>query len=854
MSKKSDARLEKQLNNKRKEVDFDKDIAKFTERQMEVCAAVDSGMYKYLLYGGCLGGGKSYLLRWILVRLLMAWYFEKGLTWVQVMLACEDYPSLKDRQLTKIAREFPAWLGKGYSDHKDYGRCFILAPEYGNGVICFRNLDDSSKYQSAEFAAIGIDELTKNPFDTFNDLRMRLRWSGLNDNETLFFGGTNPGGIGHAFCKAFWIDGIFPPEYKEPTDYTKKFKFIQSKAEDNPYLDATYWNMLNTLPLHLRAAFRDGSWDTFIGQAFQEWNRHHHVIKSIPVPKDAPLFMTFDWGFGAPFSANWYWIDSDGRFYMFAEWYGWNGTPNQGLRLSDSEIAEGIKVREESMGFNTTDKTNNGIVFNPQITRFCDPTCFNKKPDYRGGGQGASTADEFRMKGIVLRPGDPARVLKWRQVHQRLHVPIEDGKVVGVPMMQIYDNCIHFIRTLSTLVVNPNNPEDIDSSGEDHCLSGDTLVITNNGEIKISDLVGTEGFVKTINDKWTKYYNCRKTQKNTDVIKIDFSNGRSVICTPDHKFMLLNKKWIKALDLSDKYCYISINNTRRQLCKSILSQILFKNLMEKNIIDVDNTSNTMAKGCIEQYMNFIMGKFLMDFIPIIKIKIKRITNQITLQLNQLKNICNYIVYYINYQMQNKIYLTPENLHLSGMEVMREENGIKNIMTMIVGKQLLREQKKYVNNVEKNLTGLIYPYTAQGNVNRKEHSLKVEEKNNFVKYVQNHFLQTVIKIKKLALHIVEVCLHGKLVKAINIQSFGKQDVYCLDVEDSSHSFYIEGGILVHNCADSFALLCMARPMQMKSWSKSLPEKESKKPIDISGIAHMELEEFYENQDKESYYGW
>jgi intein/homing endonuclease len=47
----------------------------------------------------------SYFLRWCAVRLLMRYFLIQGLKWVQVMLACEDYPSLKDRQLTKISRD-----------------------------------------------------------------------------------------------------------------------------------------------------------------------------------------------------------------------------------------------------------------------------------------------------------------------------------------------------------------------------------------------------------------------------------------------------------------------------------------------------------------------------------------------------------------------------------------------------------------------------------------------------------------------------------------------------------------------------------------------------------------------------
>lgn len=471
---------------KQQKFDFDEDMAKFTDRQKEAVRHLDNVFMKppgppikFLLYGGALGGGKSYFLRWVLLRLLMTWFMQKGLKGVQVMLACEDYPSLKDRQLSKISREFPPWLGRMYTDHANYGRCFILHSEYGSGVLCFRNLDDPSKYQSSEWAAIGVDELTKNDVETFTQLRMRLRWPGLLDHECPFIGATNPGGIGHNYCKALWMDKNFPIEFIKPVDYRKMFAYVPSKAEDNPHLDAAYWQMLGTLPPHLRSAFKDGSWDVFVGQAFQEWSRTYHVVDPVPsplVPQGRPVYMTFDWGFGKPFSVGWWWIDSDGRKYRFNEWYGWSGTPDHGIRLTDSEIAEGIIKREQAMGFNEVRKGTPDVI-NPAFTRLCDPTCFNKKPDYKGGGQGPSTAEIFMNMGLQMRPGDPSRVLKWRQFHEHLRVPRDaEGVVNGVPMVQIYSSCMHFIRTVPSLVVDPNNIEEIDSTGEDHCADEAALL------------------------------------------------------------------------------------------------------------------------------------------------------------------------------------------------------------------------------------------------------------------------------------------------------------------------------------------------------------------------------------------
>jgi hypothetical protein len=444
-------------------VNFNRDVAKFLPRQMEVVKALGDKS-KYILYGGAVGGGKSYLLRWVAAKLAMAAFAKHGIRGAQVMLACEDYPSLKDRQISKIVREFPDWLGKYHDDHKAYGKCYILSPEYGEGVICLRNLDDASKYQSAEFAAILVDELTKNPYQVFNDLRLRLRWPGIPDAECPFIGATNPGGIGHNYCKAFWIDKIYPPEFIDPVDMRPSFAFIRSTGDDNPYIDQAYWQSLSSLPEQLRKAFKEGSWEIFLGQAF-EFSRAAHVIKELPIPKHAHVYTTFDWGFGAPFSWGWWWVDNDGRGYRFSEWYGWNGTPNQGLRWEDSRVADEIVKRESVL----TERYD--IDFTRAI-RKAGPDCFQKKPDYKGGGQGPSTAEVFASKKIYLTPGDASRGLKLRQFRERLKIPHDEVTKLqsGLPMLLVYEECDQFIRTIPSISTHQVKMEEIDPKCEDHCF------------------------------------------------------------------------------------------------------------------------------------------------------------------------------------------------------------------------------------------------------------------------------------------------------------------------------------------------------------------------------------------------
>lgn len=442
-----------------KKIKFNRDLAKFTERQLAAVTAAES--HKFVLYGGALGGGKSYFLRWYAVRRLI-WLAKNGFKNASGMIACENYPALKDRQLQKVSLEFPPWLGRRSADHKDYGNCFILDEEYGGGVICFRNLDDTSKYQSAEFAFIFVDELTKNDYDTFTFLRSRLRWKGLPDNECIFVGATNPGGVGHGWCKQLWMDRDFPQEWTHPIDFRDQFVYVPSKADDNPHLDEAYWAQLQTLPQNLRKAFRDGDWNIFVGQAFPDFSMQKHVIPEQPVPPGAPLYMTYDWGFGKPFSIGWWWVDGDGRVYRFAEWYGWNGTADEGLRIADSEVAEGIKKREDELG-----------ISGREIIRLAGHDCFAKRPDYKGGGQGPSTAEVFGEHGIYLVVGDPTRELKIRQFRERLRIREEDG---DRPMMVVYDTCRQFLRTIPNLVMDENKVEDIDTKTEDHIYDEACLI------------------------------------------------------------------------------------------------------------------------------------------------------------------------------------------------------------------------------------------------------------------------------------------------------------------------------------------------------------------------------------------
>ena len=225
------------------------ELTHFFPKQLEALKA--SRRFKYVLFGGSVGSGKSYWIRWSAVYWLMEYYSKYGIKGINAGVFCEHYPSLNDRHLKKVRHEFPKWLGTfNESKHE-----FTLAPEYGSGVISFRNLDEPEKYLSVEFAVIAIDEVNRNPKSTFDMLRSRHRWPGIKDVK--FIAGCNP--LGEAWVKNMWVKRLFPPNEKEQYE----FVYVPALPTDNPHLDKSYYDALESLPDNQRKAYLEGNWDAF---------------------------------------------------------------------------------------------------------------------------------------------------------------------------------------------------------------------------------------------------------------------------------------------------------------------------------------------------------------------------------------------------------------------------------------------------------------------------------------------------------------------------------------------------------------------------------------------------------------
>jgi len=390
-----------------------------------------------ILYGGARGGGKTDAgIAW----LLKAPHF--GNPRYRALVLRQSYKDLRD-WIDRASRIY-AWYG---------GRRIGEEFRFQNGAVFslgyLKDRKSFEKYQGHEYQKVLIEEAGQIPDEKMYLMLLGSCRSTVEGLAPRILLTANPGGAGHGWLKARFGcgkgSGHEPGRAFRGEDGELRM-YIPATVEDNPTLlktDPRYVAYLNALPEPLRSAWRNGDWDVYMGQAFS-WSGEN-IITPQPVPEDARIIMAYDWGFGKPFSVGWWWVAGD-CLIRIDELYGCvPGQADTGLRLSDVEVARRIIEREQEMGWKP-------------YRRLCDPTCFNKKPDMIGGGQGDSTATVFLRAGLTLSPGDPSRKLKFRQFAMR----------VETKTLKVFSTCKEFIRTVPNLPMNEHTWDDVDTTAEDH--------------------------------------------------------------------------------------------------------------------------------------------------------------------------------------------------------------------------------------------------------------------------------------------------------------------------------------------------------------------------------------------------
>ena len=417
-----------------------------------------------IAYGGARGGGKSWAMRRKLVLLAMRY---PGL---KLLLLRRTLPELRANHILPLQREL-----EGYAAWSSTERAFRF-PNGSRLVMGYCDSDsDCAQYQGQEYEVIGFEEATNFEPDWLTFIATCLRTTRTDFAPRIYYT-CNPGGPGHAYIKRLFIDRAFH-DGEDPADYV----FIPAKVYDNQVLmqrDPGYLKRLEALPPARRRAHLEGDWNVYEGQVFAEWRddpAHYadgkwtHVIEPFDIPNTWRVYRSFDFGYAKPFSVGW-WAESNGEpikvgdkligevrgdLVRFAEWYGWTGRRNEGVKMLARDIALGILDREEDMGL------KGRVVPGPADSAIW------------GEENGMSIERDMRMAGVYWEKADKgpgSRVQGWQALRERLAhaVPLRAGEPREQPGLFIARRCVQFQETLPVLPRSQRNPDDIDTEAEDH--------------------------------------------------------------------------------------------------------------------------------------------------------------------------------------------------------------------------------------------------------------------------------------------------------------------------------------------------------------------------------------------------
>lgn len=435
-----------------------------------------------IFFGGARGGGKTdAAIGKMMIRCLQFGKGERGIFFRRTYKQLEEV-MLRAHDL------FPV--------HNARWREKDLSWTFPNGAwIKFAYLErdvDAQNHQGKSYTCICIEEAGTFPsWEPIAKLKATLRSAKGIPTQLLLTG--NPGGPGANWVRARYIDPA-PVGWKpikevqhrllpngETGTYETERIYIPSRVTDNQILmqkDPTYIaRLLESGSEQLVKAWLEGDFYVVDGAFFDNYDMKKHVMKATDLPQHWTKYRAMDWGSYRPFAVYWIAVASEDWHHpvsghlvpkdalvVYREWYGVakkpDGSiqPNKGLKLYAEEVGKGILQREKG------ERVDFGVI---------DPSAYASD----GGPSIAERIARGTNGKIMLRRADNKRLGPdgalggWDQVRGRLGGQEHPRSgTENVPMLFFFDNCEHLLRTLPMMQHDPDRPEDIDTTAEDHAV------------------------------------------------------------------------------------------------------------------------------------------------------------------------------------------------------------------------------------------------------------------------------------------------------------------------------------------------------------------------------------------------
>lgn len=431
------------------------------------------------LYTGTRGNGKTDALIMDFAQHVGEGY---GAEWRGILFR-QSYPQLAD-VIAKSKKWFHRiWPGARFNEAKTQWTW------PGGETMLFRHMskpDDYWSYHGHAYPWIGWEELTTWADPRCYTVMMACSRSTSRKMPRKYRATTNPYGVGHNWVKQRFnlplppgrvmgdvIEEVGKPARVAVHGYLQENKVLLHA--DPGYIDKVRGAARNPSEL---AAWLRGSWDIISGGMFDDlWRPDVHVVPVLPlskIPFRWRIDRSYDHGQSKPFSVGW-WAESNGEpwqvgdkklgvvrgdLFRVAEWYGWNGNSNEGLRMTATDIALAILEREKDWGL--TGRVRTGPA---------DSSIFDSFEP------GKSIAGDMQKVGLRWDPADKgpgSRKQGWEQIREWLRGALPPpGGPREVPGLFVSSRCDQFLRTVPVLPRSDKDLDDVDTDSEDHV--GDEL-------------------------------------------------------------------------------------------------------------------------------------------------------------------------------------------------------------------------------------------------------------------------------------------------------------------------------------------------------------------------------------------
>jgi phage terminase large subunit len=407
-------------------------------RQLEASAAARSCDEEFgpneIGYGGARGGGKSH---WAVAQLTDDCLRYRGLKCLLLRKVGksnkENFGDLIRRILKKKRVSYR------YRQHEG-----LLTFANGSRIILghFQNESDIDAYLGIEYDVIAVEEATTLTLSKYTSIRTCCRTS-LPNWRPRMYSTTNPGGLGHAWYKARFIDPFKRGE--QTTTY-----FVPATVSDNRFVNKEYAAVLDSLIGWQKEAWRNGNWEIAAGAFFTNFRpeidgKPHHVLPA------ATFTLSKGWSFWAS-------LDHGRRHYTACYLFAKDGDGN--LFVVDEHCerqwlpkrhAAAIKAMLSRHGLTLADLDHfvaGGDVFNSS-----------------GLAAGLSVSEQYEAEGITFTEADDDRINGASEMFNRFGdseaTDAQGNPAPIAPTLFVLDRCRRLIECLPVLQHNPKRPEDV---------------------------------------------------------------------------------------------------------------------------------------------------------------------------------------------------------------------------------------------------------------------------------------------------------------------------------------------------------------------------------------------------------